>query len=54
MARPKLYRKPTKLNLTVDLEQKRALFRMATEHNMSISQLVVKLAKAAARSGGAA
>ncbi len=47
MARPKLYKKLQKLNLTVDADHKRLLSKMAFDRAISISQLVVRLAKEA-------
>lgn len=44
MARPRLHKNPSKLNLTVSLESKRMLFKLASAKGLSISQMVVMLA----------
>lgn len=48
MARPRLHKNPSKLNLTVSLESKRTLFKLASAKGVSISQMVVMLANDAA------
>lgn len=49
MPRPRIHKKPTKLNLSVDLEIKRKAYALATVRGVSVSALLTALVEDAAR-----